>query len=240
MGALNKPMHCGQDWLDMKPVKGGSLCAQCNKIIVDFTKKRWKEIEELQAQHTNSICGMYTDKQLEHWGREIPASAMNKTIVTATAALCISMATAVSGQTISKSKTKKQMIVCGVITEKSKGENPGMIPMRAIVRLRGTAYKVWSNTNGEYAVNLAPYLDTLRKPTLIFEFLGYENVELDLNGITNPELEFNVELKEIPSIPPVTTSYTISTSYYVKAPAISQKTKRKFKNLFKKNSHKLG
>ncbi len=42
-----KPKHCGQNWLEMTPTENGRICRQCSKIIVDFSRKTWTEIETI-------------------------------------------------------------------------------------------------------------------------------------------------------------------------------------------------
>ena len=56
----------------MTPAEGGRVCGNCEKLIVDFRKKSWKEIETKQSENNNALCGMYSDKQLKHWGKEVP------------------------------------------------------------------------------------------------------------------------------------------------------------------------
>src|SRR5688572_10916265 len=72
MTTIQKPKYCDQDWLDMKPVPGGRLCKKCGHTLQDFTKSTWIEIEVIQQQNNNSICGMYNERQLKYWGREVP------------------------------------------------------------------------------------------------------------------------------------------------------------------------
>ncbi|MDX2360401.1 MAG: hypothetical protein QNK23_06320 [Crocinitomicaceae bacterium] len=69
--SIPKPKYCGQDWLEMKPAEGGRICSKCEKTIVDFSKKKWKEIELIQQESNNTVCGMYSNKQLENWGKEV-------------------------------------------------------------------------------------------------------------------------------------------------------------------------
>jgi len=59
MTTITKPKYCGQNWLEMQPTDGGRICGQCDKVIVDFSKMSWTEIEQLQRQNNNAVCGMY-------------------------------------------------------------------------------------------------------------------------------------------------------------------------------------
>ena len=71
---MQKPQNCNQDWSKMTPAEGGRICGSCEKLIVDFRKKSWKEIETKQSANNNSLCGLYDQKQLDHWGKEVPKS----------------------------------------------------------------------------------------------------------------------------------------------------------------------
>lgn len=69
---IPKPKYCDQNWLDMPVTECGRICQQCQKTITDFSKMNWSEIEELQIKNGNTLCGMYSTKQLEYWGKEPP------------------------------------------------------------------------------------------------------------------------------------------------------------------------
>lgn len=70
---MQKPPPCYQDWGAMAKVPGGRLCAQCDKTIVDFSKKTWEDILEIQKASEFSTCGKYSKKQIRHWGSQPPA-----------------------------------------------------------------------------------------------------------------------------------------------------------------------
>lgn len=74
MVVIPKPKYCSEDWLDMKPVEGGRICGSCQKHIIDFTKMTWHEIATLQSLNGNTLCGVYTSKQLKYWGQEVPSN----------------------------------------------------------------------------------------------------------------------------------------------------------------------
>ncbi|MCB0642643.1 MAG: carboxypeptidase-like regulatory domain-containing protein [Phaeodactylibacter sp.] len=51
----------------MKPTGRGRLCTACEKEIIDFSNKSWSEIVAMH-QAEPGVCGLYTDRQLKHWG----------------------------------------------------------------------------------------------------------------------------------------------------------------------------
>ena len=92
---MQKPLNCNQDWSKMTPAEGGRICGSCEKLIVDFRKKSWKEIETKQSENNNSLCGVYSEKQLKHWGKEVPKSNFcSKSLLYAS--MILSMNTAVN------------------------------------------------------------------------------------------------------------------------------------------------
>jgi len=76
---FKKPTNCNVNWLDMTPTKGGRTCHDCQKVIVDFSKKSWNEIYETQQEHNFSLCGMYSNKQLDNWGKDVSKGKSCKT-----------------------------------------------------------------------------------------------------------------------------------------------------------------
>jgi len=70
---IPKPQFCSQGWLEMEKVEGGRLCGECQKVMTDFTKMKWAEIEKIHSNSKEPVCGMYSKKQLDHWGNEVPS-----------------------------------------------------------------------------------------------------------------------------------------------------------------------
>ena len=83
MANVPKFQACGQRWSDMTPVQGGRMCDECNNKVVDLTRKRWKQIEQLHSEQPG-ICGMYTPKQVQHWGHDIPSNSVCSKVFTIT------------------------------------------------------------------------------------------------------------------------------------------------------------
>ena len=68
---IPKPLPCQQMWDDMIPVNGGRICNGCGKLVVDFRKHSWVEIERTQRENILPVCGIYKDQQIENWGVEL-------------------------------------------------------------------------------------------------------------------------------------------------------------------------
>ena len=108
---MQKPQNCNQDWSKMTPAEGGKICGSCEKLIVDFRKKYWKEIETKQSKNHHSLCGVYSERQLKYWGKEVPKSNFcSKNLLYAS--IVLSMNAAVSEL---HSKTNIQLPVSKII-----------------------------------------------------------------------------------------------------------------------------
>ncbi len=99
--SIQKPAYCAQNWLAMKEVPGGRICSACEKKIVDFTGKSWREIESLQKENNNALCGMYSQRQLDHWGHQAPSVGMNAKAVAAVSSLLLSIGSPVAAKALS-------------------------------------------------------------------------------------------------------------------------------------------
>lgn len=223
MTHIPKPKHCNQNWLDMTPTKGGRICGQCEKIIIDFSKMSWAEIEKIQKENTTLLCGMYKPKQLEYWGREIQKTNYKKLAATTGLFFSLLIGKEAFSQTIPK-KEKTTTIIRGIITGAEDKPLPG-----AVIAIANTTISVLSDTTGHYEFDITNYMDTLTSsPRIIVSFVGYEPFELYLyqdKGI----IDYDVHLK-----------HTISCSFphfEVAKPTLGQRIKRKIKRLFtfKKN-----
>lgn len=71
---LPKPLSCNQNWNDMLPHGKGRICLSCGKLVTDFRNKHWRAIEKVQRASPLPVCGLYTEEQLNNWGKEIKIS----------------------------------------------------------------------------------------------------------------------------------------------------------------------
>jgi len=61
---INKP--CSEDWQGMRIGINSRHCSNCNKSVIDFTKKSKEEIlKHLKSNTNKSICGKLTNKQID-------------------------------------------------------------------------------------------------------------------------------------------------------------------------------
>ena len=222
MTTTPKPKYCGQDWLDMTPTDGGRICGQCSKTIVDFSKMTWADIERIQHQNNNSVCGMYAPKQLDNWGREVPTSSCSK--FAATTALLVSMT--VSSQSFSQktatADTIQKTIVHGTITGKTKEGRVDTLGFTSIV-LKGTPYGVMADEQGNYQLDLTNFIDTIQNPTLVFSMVGFDRLELKLKNENKGDLRYDPQLNQ---------DNVNIIAFYVTKPTLGQRVKWKFRKWF--------
>jgi hypothetical protein len=234
---LNKPQSCNQNWLDMKPVKGGRMCGQCSKVIVDFRKKSWKEIEALQDENNNTLCGLYSSKQLDNWGREVPSAFPACTKMAAATALMFSLTAFLPEKTLSANKSSVVHVTeAGDSSVISKVATHTIIQGHVLdfktsqpldyvnVFLKGRNYGTVTDSNGYYKIDLTPFQDSIGNLELTFSGIGMQQ---KIYVVKNTgDMEYNVALKEGPS-----------TAFYVRKPTFGQWLRNKFRWFRKRNKY---
>lgn len=70
---LEKPKYCSEKWSDLVPMEGGSKCLKCQKILKDFTKNSFSEVEEIQSSENGPHCGIYSKSQIKYWNQDKPS-----------------------------------------------------------------------------------------------------------------------------------------------------------------------
>jgi hypothetical protein len=149
---IPKPKYCGQNWLDMNPTESGRLCGECKKNIIDFSKKSWAEIEKTQRENNNSICGMYSNKQLKYWGQEAPTSPSKKA-VTAKAIIVGLTTGSVFGQESNQlDALKTKTVITGTITGISKTGNIDTLGYTNVY-LKNSKIGVVADESGKYKLD---------------------------------------------------------------------------------------
>jgi hypothetical protein len=71
---VSKPLSCNQKWDAMLPQGKGRTCLKCQKHVTDFRSYSWREIEKVHRENPLPVCGLYSQEQLNNWGRETHVS----------------------------------------------------------------------------------------------------------------------------------------------------------------------
>ena len=176
MITIPKPKHCLQNWLDMNHTNGGRICGQCDKKIVDFSKMSWIEIENLQRQNNNTVCGMYNQKQLDNWGQEIPTHKDSLLKVAAITGLTISLTLPTYAQTIN---TTDSVVIKGKIIDEKDGEG---LPWAKVI-LKNSKVGTTTDIDGNFKLIVRSIPTLPLTDTLEVNYIGYIKKQIILKDI---------------------------------------------------------
>lgn len=224
MTTIPKPKHCGQNWLEMNPTDGGRICGQCNKVIIDFSKMSWAEIEQIQRQNNNAVCGMYNSQQLDKWGEEISTRKDKLLKVAIISGLTVSLSLPTYAQTTNPTKISIE----GKITDVTTGEElPGVY-----VKLKHCKVETSTDAQGNFIL-IVFNKPTIHLPdTLEASFIGYKTTQIiitDIKEMSNINNQSKSE-KSKHNIALVPSDNIIN--FYITKPTIWQRIKWKFKQWF--------
>ena len=203
-----KPQYCQQNWLRMNEVPGGRVCSSCEKKIIDFTGKTWKEISALQTANNNELCGLYSQKQLDHWGHQAPSIGFNTKAIAAVSSLLLSISPAAAqvhdtpkievlstdSVVVEKSveradSTKHVCTIKGKITDAETGEPLGFVNVYNTANIG-----VVSDMEGNYTIQILVDDSLAFNDTLVFSMIGYAKERLTGLPFSKSEITFDVAL----------------------------------------------
>lgn len=239
---MKKPRHCEQRWSDMKATEGGRLCAKCDKVITDFSSMSWREIEALQKEHQNSLCGMYSKRQLEHWGREIPAKkgirSFSPTLLLTGALFATEMEAQVTNphpQTQAETEKKPMevpsskedsipsIIITGSVASGNSEADAERLAF-ANIWLKGTSFGTTTDIDGNYRLELFGNPDTLRQKTLVVSYVAHLPIEVTLSELDIEANPINFSLILAPEE---------ALAFYVKSPTWGERQWNKIRSWFR-------
>ncbi len=167
---LPKPKPCEQIWEQMTPSIGGRRCELCSKIIVDFSRMKWSDIRRIQAEGGYSVCGLYSEKQIENW------DGVNETRNKGKLLKWLGFLFWMSSVWPSYGQTKSVEIKIHGTVSGPRGKIPGVK-----IRLVGTEQSSISDSLGTYELLIKERIPSDEDMFLVFEKSGYGTTEL---GIT--------------------------------------------------------
>jgi CarboxypepD_reg-like domain len=227
MTPIPKPKHCRQNWLEMTPSDGGRLCGQCRKVIVDFSKKSWKEIEQLQQQNNNSLCGMYHSKQLDNWGQEIYSRKDNLLKVATITGLTMTLALPAYSQTTNQVDS---VFIKGHVKDLETGED---LPF-ANVTLKHNNLRTTSDIDGNFKLVVSNLTTNTLPDTLEVSYVGYRSAQIIFQNLTefNNHKDLNSDEGEL-TIALIPEAAEII-AFYITKPTLKQRMKSKFRRWFRR------
>lgn len=76
---ISIPVPCHEDWNKMSPAEKGKFCGSCQKVVIDFSKQKPKEIIQYFREHKNQkTCGYFDKSQLEYQPLVVPQQLVSK------------------------------------------------------------------------------------------------------------------------------------------------------------------
>ncbi len=202
---MQKPIHCGQNWLEMSPIEGGRICGKCEKKIIDFSKMSWKEIENIQLQNDNSICGMYNPKQLEYWGQDIQKNKDSLFKSLTIAGLTISLAIPSYAQTLNSNDS---LIIKGKVIDITNGEE---IPF-ARVTLKRNKTETITDLEGNFKLLVTKLQLENINDTLEIDYVGYVKKQIVLKDIRKDN---SIELERSLKLLPMSIAFSVSKPTFI-------------------------
>ena len=230
MANVTKPKFCNQSWDNMSTINGGRMCGKCEKLIVDFRKSKWNEIEKIQIESNNTTCGLYSDKQLKYWGQQPPLieTKIQKPVFLFSFLSALFM---ISPKQMQPQQKQDSMIVerenytnafyvfkptpiliKGKLFDKQSKEGVAF----ANVWIDGTKKRTSTDIEGNFKIDITDVADSIQKYLIKAHIVGYKNTELKINHkiVVTETIDFPMEIE--------------GTNFAVEAPK-----KKKFR-LFKK------
>ena len=230
----------------MQPTEQGRICSACQKKVIDFTKKSWKQIEEIQNANNNSLCGVYTQEQLKHWGYELNNLRNNrfKKITILTSAILTTTLTFYSKNVLSQPTVYEQNeneainkndsinnklpdFIEGTVFIKNTNDPVAFIS----IGFKKNLLYDRTDSQGKFKIDLRS-ISNFSSDTLEIKAEGFVTKQIITNkkSLIQKGGYFNIELEhQIIEMPTRISSY-----YAIKAPSRLEKIKWKVVNLFKR------
>ncbi|NOG58831.1 MAG: hypothetical protein HND54_13935 [Bacteroidetes bacterium] len=244
---LPKPKFCGQNWLDMKPTENGRICGGCDKVIFDFSKKKFDEISKIQEANNNSICGIYSSKQLKKWDKlETTTSIPNKLLVAASTLIMgltqikannkilkplIYKQSIIENQLITKevveiSDSIENVEIIGLVYEIDSIGNKTPVPFVNLF-LKHHKLGTTSDFDGKFCIKIPKDQFNENPDTLTVRLVGYQSQSIVFSVLPKDSILIEIEMNQ---------SMDNVIAFYVTEPNFFQKAKWKVKNLFRKSN----
>ncbi len=233
---LKKPKYCGENWLEMEPTEDGRICGSCQKTIVDFSNKSWKEIEAIQSAAEQPLCGMYSKKQLKYWGQEPPKTIPGcKSWLLASALLTVNLplleqlnaqpteAVEQVKESASISDTTRSQIVKGLVYD-ADNEEP---LFAANVVINNTEIGVVTDIDGKFELEIPK---EHWQDSLMISYIGYEDKMIPIASFSEHSLTTHQLLRA--TMTPLTEEHI--TYFYIKTPSKRKRFWQRVKNFFRR------
>lgn len=232
--SIPKPKYCEQKWLSMSPGKNGRICGKCEKNIIDFSTMKWSQIVDIQKKGNYSVCGMYSDKQIESWGTEVPSKPT--TIYKTAASIILALNQFNSSEVVAQDivKTEQHEVAKTLINNNKtthiqsnikhiiKGTiySNDSIPLDSVkVYIPELNIESWSDSKGNFILEINQSIDSIDQFYLKTHLNGYLDKRILIKDPPSNLTILNLHLNSYVKVPPA--------YFYVKKPTLWEKLKWK-------------
>ncbi len=232
-----KPQYCHQNWDTMSPTEKGRICGACDKLIIDFRKTKWKEIEKIQIESKNTTCGLYSNKQLKYWGQEPPLLdvEIKKPFLVTSLFLALLTLLPKKGKSQNNIDTLKPIPDLNIKTTnyyvpEPKGiyltgklfdaNNKEGLPFASLT-IVGTKKIVSTDINGKYQFDITDIADTTKKYIVKAHYIGYSDNEVTYSNNITDNISLDIPMQQQ------------ATNFAVETP--KKKRFKKLRNWYRKN-----
>ena len=195
------PNPCPEKWESFVPGEGAAFCKVCATDVVDFTHMTEEEIKAYFQQSTGSLCGRFSQKQIENNPRQV--SLKTNIRLKGAAALLGGISflplTAVS-QEVDVPNIKKEdrvevienqgdsLVFYGKVME---NDSSGLEIIGANIIVAGTTIGTSTDINGNFNIKINK--QDLKSDTvlLIFSFIGFGDDSLEVEVNSRKSIEYN-------------------------------------------------
>ncbi|MFO0357656.1 MAG: carboxypeptidase-like regulatory domain-containing protein [Sphingobacteriaceae bacterium] len=212
MSLTPKPKYCHQNWDAMTQTEKGRICGACDKLIFDFRKNTWNEIEKKQRESNNTTCGLYSDKQLKYWGQEPPVldiEIKKSFIIT-------SLFLSLLGLIPKKSKSQISSDTLKLVTERETYTSSYFVSEPNGIFIKGKLYDlnskeglpfasliivgskkvVSTDKDGNYLFDITDIADSSKKYTVKAHYVGYSDNEVVYNQRTSQNITLDIPMQQ--------------------------------------------
>lgn len=234
---IKKPLPCNQKWDNMLPNGNGRICLGCGKLVSDFRKYSWNDITKVHNSSPIPVCGIYSEEQLNSWGKEIYTnqSSYSKLVAISAALLALTQLSVTTAQ--SQTTAKQQQTQTGnqsvqnkptikkptskfisgtiVVLQCDSSKNP-LGDVSVFVLQDSLHLKTTTDSVGRFVIDISKKFDKLpKKITLIISHPDFPNKSITINKNNLKALhitlnQFSVVGNHIPLISGAVSSYYAS------------------------------
>ena len=195
--AVTKPCH--EKWSSFTKTTNGGFCGSCQKEVIDFTSWSDERIKLYFKNSTGNTCGQFRQQQLKVYAYDNPGSTRFGWLsVFFAGALLMFSSRQVNAQQAPPKPPTEQYEVERTLGEVSSTALPGVKVSGVVkslddgtvipgvnVAMKGTKMGTTTDVDGKFVLTLE---NAASSPTLVFSFIGYRSIELEVDVTKSEEL----------------------------------------------------